>query len=248
MEKAFGGEAPLWTGPPESGYCSHCNEVKDIRIRQWFLCGVCARVLASIGRGIVAAKYVLSVWDNAIAERMPGITFVETDAPGLRRRLKDAAEVAPRADFTAFGAKEPVFGIELKSGPGAAGIGGIGAPMSEFQLDVSDCDAITSVTRQLEVPLFVCHVQVRNRPVPPTLQFVPTGMWWVSTRNMGENLRDVRNRPRETRPAAYFRTAMFRPISTFPDEVDETYLATEKARIRSGDVPVLYHLPATDSG
>lgn len=241
----FDGHEPEWSGSVEQGHCSHCNETKPIRIRQWFLCGVCARVLASIGRGIVAAKYVLDVWNERLSPHMPGVALIETDPPSLQRRTKNAGNTAPRADFTAaIEGKAAVFGIELKSGPGAAGIGGIGAPMSEFQLDVSDCDDIKAVTTELEIPMFLFHVQVRNRPAPPTVEVVPTGMWWVPTRNMSDNLKAVRNRPRETRPAAYFKTTMFRPIASFAEEVTMEYLQTETGKIRAGDRPLLYDLDA----
>jgi hypothetical protein len=119
--------------------------------------------------------------------------------------------------------------------------------MSEFQLDVSDCEAMKSVMVELQIPVFLFHVQVRNRPSPPTVEYVPTGMWWVPTREMDANLRDVRNRPRETRPAAYFRTGMFRPIASFPVDVNEPYLAEETQRIRSGEIPSLYHLNVTSA-
>jgi len=123
--------------------------------------------------------------------------------------------------------------------------GGIGDPMSEFQLDASDCDGIVEQTTALRVPVFLMHAQIRSRPTPPTFEFVPTGMWWVPVRDMLPNLRDVRNRPRETRPAAYYRTSMFRPISDFPRDITPDWLRSETERIRSGDIPVLYTLGVT---
>src|SRR5262249_2840542 len=56
---AFHGEPPTWLGSQRiDGYCGHCNLPRnDIAVTQWLLCGVCERVVRSIGRGLPAARY-----------------------------------------------------------------------------------------------------------------------------------------------------------------------------------------------
>src|SRR5207249_3738472 len=52
--EAFSNNAPLHSSEPVDGYCLLCNRVKKVRMRTWFLCEVCNRVAASIGRNHVA--------------------------------------------------------------------------------------------------------------------------------------------------------------------------------------------------
>lgn len=45
---AFNDTAPAFEGPTFEGHCALCNQRrKDIRLRQWYLCGVCERVARS---------------------------------------------------------------------------------------------------------------------------------------------------------------------------------------------------------
>lgn len=240
----FNGAAPIWSGQTAEALCSHCYRLGLVRIHQWVVCPVCERVLRSIGKGIVAARYVLERWRAVVAPVVPALELVETDPPGLRRRTNETirGKVAS-ADFTAFDHGHPVVGFELKSGPSSAGAGGIGKPMSEFQLDASDCDDITAVAAETKLPMVLIHAQIRSRPAPPTLECVATGLWWVPIREMLENLRAVRNRPRETRPACYYSRRMFRPFESLGHAIGSQWLEEELRRARKGDRPVLYRLP-----
>jgi hypothetical protein len=43
--EAFSGNAPLHSSAAVDGYCLLCNQVKSVRMRTWFLCDVCNRVV-----------------------------------------------------------------------------------------------------------------------------------------------------------------------------------------------------------
>jgi hypothetical protein len=181
QEKAFGDEPPCYVGSALEGYCLHCNERRaDIRLRQWFLCGVCDRVVRSIGRSVVAARYVLAVWENRVAPVAPTVEFRETDVPELQPRSKEtiAAKVAT-ADFMANDrdSGELLFGVELKTGKSYITGDAIGSKMGQFQLDTSDCDDILTVVDRERVPVYLAHVQVVDRAEPPTVRYAALGLW-----------------------------------------------------------------------
>jgi hypothetical protein len=99
--------------------------------------------------------------------------------------------------------------------------GNIGAGMSQFQLDVSDIEAILNGMEQVDffVPAYVFHCQVVDIPTPPTTKFACVGIWWTFINGSVNNIEEIRQRPRENRPAAYISTDVFKEIASFADEV-----------------------------
>lgn len=238
---AFSDQAPEWVSTENiDGYCAHCNDLTVVRLSQWFLCGTCDRVIRSIGRGIASAKFVAASWSSTFDG--PGdLAIVETDPVTLqpRGRRSDPSRTAT-ADFEGRRASGAVaLGLELKSGRSALPGGGIGNPMAQFQLDTTDCDDIAAAARGLSAPVFLLHAQVIGRAEAPTERFEGVGLWFARPWDMLGHLEAVRQRPRETRDAAYFRTAMFRPFSEFPDYMATRFEADYAAMVRDG-FPLLY--------
>lgn len=238
---AFSDREPEWVSSERiDGFCGHCNVRKQVRLAQWFLCGTCDRVIRSIGRGLASAKYVESRWSEAFG-RTSDLTLDETDPVVLQPRGKrsDPSRVAT-ADFvatTSYGVT--ALGLELKSGRSALPGGGIGNPMAQFQLDTTDCDDISSAADTLNAPVFLVHAQVIGRAHAPTERYEGVGLWFARPWDLLPNLVTVRRRPRETRDAAYFKTAAFRPFGDFARYVVEDFPA-DLAEAEKFGFPTLY--------
>jgi hypothetical protein len=246
---AFSGEEPAWIGTQlVEGYCGHCNRPRlDIRATQWLLCGICERVVRSIGRGLAAAKYVMQVWEQNIAGTVPQTILVETDPPELRsqgRRSEAIRDSMP--DFTGFNSDEPdtpLFGFELKSGKSAASTsGGVGSPMTRFQLDTTDCDDILSIADREVIPIYLVHVQVIGRAHPPTERFHGVGFWWTDLWTMQSSFENVQIRPRETRNAAYYATRIFKSVSSLADHLSTDGYVQDRERLIEQGSPWIYRL------
>lgn len=168
---AFNSEGPAYVGSSFRGHCSHCNRLlENIRLRQWYLCGVCDRVVRSIGRSVVAESYFHEWWNNEAKPYFPHLELRQTDAPELRPRTKEQIEAkVSQIDFTCIDSQtdEPVFGFELKTGRSHLPGGSIGSKMQRFQLDKSDCDDILVVVSRENIPVYLVHAQVMDRATPP---------------------------------------------------------------------------------
>lgn len=243
--EAFAEQPPEYVGASVDGYCLNCNVLRDdVRLRQWFLCGTCERVARSIGRSVVAERFVAERWSEIVAPHPAGLFLRSTDIPSLRRRERDAS-VTKRAEID-FAVRDErsgidVFGFELKTGKSyISGTAQVGARMGQFQLDTSDCDDITTVIEREAIPVYLLHVQVIDRAAPPTVQYVALGAWWTDIFRMSAHFRHVQTRPRETRDAAYYDTAMFEDFGTFADHVRNGGHERLAERLRDEGVPALY--------
>lgn len=238
---AFSDRPPEWVSTERvDGYCAHCNSQTEVRLSQWFLCGTCDRVIRSIGRGVASAKFVEASWAAAFGSS-GDLALVETDPVTLqpRGRRSDPSRMAT-GDFEARRASGSVaLGLELKTGRSALPGGGIGKPMAQFQLDTTDCDDIVAAARGLSAPVFLLHAQVIGRAEAPTERFEGVGLWFARPWDMRSHLEAVRQRPRETRDAAYFKTAMFRPFSDLPSYI-ETSFEVDLAAMKRDGFPTLY--------
>lgn len=216
-DEAFDGEPPVYAGSEVDGFCCYCNAwSQHVRLFQWFLCGVCERVLRSIGRSLVSAQAFANNWDDQIAPQVPHLYLREIDAPSPRRRTRVLIqEKVATVDFEVSERRsdEAVFGIELKTGTSHIGRGGVGSSLAVFQLDTSDCDDITTVVERDQLPVYLVHSQVVDIAEPPTTRYVAIEGWWTDLLSMEEGFLRVQMRPRETRTAAYFDPAIFRPLA-----------------------------------
>ena len=121
-----------------------------------------------------------------------------------------------------------------------SGLAPVGAAMSQFQLDTSDCDDIVTVMRREAIPVYLLHVQVIDRAHAPTVEYKAIDGWWTDPFRMREHFDRIQRRPRETRDAAYFKTAMFQPLDTLADHIAAGGPAQLAERIEAEGVPALY--------
>jgi len=243
-DNAFRGSEPEFVGEAVKGYCLHCNRfLENIRLRQWYLCGVCNRVVRSIGRSIVADESVVQWWDREVKPKFSHLELNITDPPELRPRGQDIIQSkVARIDFTCHDTQshEDVFGIELKTGRSHIQGSSIGNRMGQFQLDNSDCDDILEVVQRENMPVYLIHAQVIDRASPPTIYYVAVGLWWTDLFSMEDNFRENRTRPRETRTAAYYDTNMFREMGEFIDHLLDNGPDHMRKRIKIKGIPRLY--------
>lgn len=237
VNDALAGAAPEWEGEKVTGYCIACNVRKDVRLRQWFLCAVCERVARSIGRSIEAERHVADEWANGAGG---GWKLRPVDLPRLRRPNSTARTKVAALDFLVSRKGKEVVGIELKTGRGEIGGTGIGTRMGRFQLDVSDCDDIRNAARAAEVVPYVFHVQVIDRAEPPTVRHVATGLWWAEYPSLRTAFLEIRRRPRENRPAAYFDVGAFRPITDLAGHLAAVDLDDGIGKLKRAGWPSLY--------
>jgi hypothetical protein len=245
QEEAFADQDPAYVGAPLKGFCLNCNlERSDVRLRQWFLCSVCERVARSIGRSVVAERFVTDEWNRLVVPVAPNLQLRNTDEPTLHRWERGAENSRQaEADFLVNDEKQnvDVFGFELKTGKSyISGVAQVGASMTQFQLDTSDCDGIASVMEREGVPIYLLHVQVIDRAHPPTLEYKALGAWWTDPFRMNEHFRDIQRRSRETRNAAYFNKAMFEAFTSFADHIASGEYRQLAKRLAREGIPDLY--------
>lgn len=242
---AFRGKEPEYEGNAVTGHCLHCNQQLDnIRLRQWFLCRVCDRVVRSIGRSVVADEYAMRWWRQSVKPSFPHLHLRLTDPPTLQPRdPRQAQSNRAEVDFTCVDTRVrlPVFGIELKTGRSRISGTSIGSKMGQFQLDNSDCDDIVDVVSRDGLPVYLAHAQVIDRADPPTVHYAAVGLWWTDLFSMREHFTESRRRPRETRIAAYYDTAMFREMEEFVEHLRQEGPRHVAARIEAEGIPQLYY-------
>ncbi len=204
-------------------HCSHCNELRNLSMFQWYVCDVCERVLKSIGRGIAANKGVIEWWESqrGLDPTLPRI--VNTDPPVLR--AIGAGSDEDNLDFEWVDDNgRTLFGTEVKTGRNRLIGGSIGARMTRFQLDVSDIVAVLNAMEKDTpfTPAYLFHCQVVDLPRPPTTQFECVGIWWTALADLIDNIEEIKHRPREFRPAAYINKDTFEIIDSFVQEIHNT--------------------------
>jgi ribosomal protein L37AE/L43A len=242
--RPFAGEKPAYVGQPIGGYCQNCVENKaSVALRQWYLCAACARVAQSFGQSVIASRELVRTWNSNFAG-VTGIELVETDPPRLNRRAASVrvADKLSQVDFEgrAIGSGVRVFGIEQKTGQKGLGHAAVN-PMSEFQLDCSDCDDIAAVAERERLPVYLIHAQAIQRAAPPTRLWVPVGYWWTDAYAMRDHCNDVRNRSREPRPAAYYDVRIFRPLADFAEYIRSGGVEAFRRQVEAdGRFPPMY--------
>lgn len=220
-EQALNNSKPIFKIAIGGGlhYCSHCNEEKELALYQWYVCDVCDRVLKSIGRGLEADRGFIRWWNSARGQVRLPLEMMETDKPRLSPVNGD--ENDDDFDFKWTYKRSILFGAEIKTGRNHLCGGNVGSGMSQFQLDVSDIEAVLASMEKREpfIPAYVFHTQVVDVPKPPTTRFECVGIWWVSISDLIDNIEQIKRRPRENRPAAYINTDAFEKIESFSEEI-----------------------------
>jgi hypothetical protein len=220
--EAFNGRPPIYHGETVCGYCGLCNAKKTVTARFWFACDICWNVVQAYQRSKAACEAVWKYWSDCCATAFPALQLVETEpvylAPYQRggKTKRSAAETLDTLDFLVKpvgGSGDPLFHIELKSGPGAI------EQMSEFQLDINDSNDIVGVANKTGLPVYIFHVELRHVYAAPTRATVHGGMWWTDIFTLLDNRRAVRHRRGEDKQAGYYSPAAFRPIDSFLEEI-----------------------------
>ncbi|RLI55422.1 MAG: hypothetical protein DRO87_09060 [Candidatus Thorarchaeota archaeon] len=225
-EQALNNARPIYETVLEGGpfFCAHCNEKKQLKMYQWYVCDVCDRVLRSIGRGLEADRGVLSWWEDRKRENPSLPEIEETDQPRLLpvESSEEKAGKESKFDFEWRDDGNILFGVEIKTGRNRMEGGSVGSKMTQFQLDVTDIENTISAMSDDGVftPAYLYHCQVVDIPSPPTAKYECVHIWWTSMDDLIRSIKDIRERPRETRPAAYIDTTAFKPIDEFVDEIE----------------------------
>lgn len=231
--EAFNNRPPVYHGPGLKGTCGLCNAYTVVAPRQWFVCGICWNVVLAYQKSIVASQAVHDYWMRNITPKFTNMFLLEKEEVYLSafaRKSKTKKQAAQTLSVLDFWVEErppqegqPLFHIELKSGPGAID------EMSEFQLDINDSNDIIGAAKNTGLPVYIFHVQTAFRYDPPTRSCVPLGMWWTDVFTLMEHQRAVRTRRGEDKKAGYYSPDAFKPIDAFPQELSSRrYLKLQK--------------------
>lgn len=220
---AFNGRPPVYHGTPITGFCGLCNGRKLVLPRQWFVCGICWNVVLAYQKSIVASGAVHEYWRAKITPEFPHLYLLEKEEVYLSahsRKGKTKKQAAESLSVLDFWVEErppaegnPLFHIELKSGPGAID------EMREFQLDINDSNDIIGAANNTRLPVYIFHVQTEFEYEPPTRVAIARNIWWTDIFRLLEHRTAVRARRGEDKDAGYYSPSAFQGIESFPDEL-----------------------------
>jgi len=230
--EAFNDRPPIYHGEELEGFCGLCNDRKTVVARFWFACDTCWNVVQGYQRDKPANLGVRKYWNDEFAEQFPDLTLVETDPVRLlpyQRGAKTKRQAAETLDALAFRVErapgQPIFHIELKSGPGSI------EQMTEFQLDINDSNDIIGVANKTGLPAYIFHVQLRHVYEVPTRATVAGDMWWTDIFTLLKNRKATRQRRGEDKKAGYYLPSAFQPIDTFRRELEMENYNTLRKRL-----------------
>ena len=221
--EAFNGRPPVYHGETIQGYCGLCSALRDVTMRQWFVCGICWNVILAYQKSIAATAGVHTWWDESIAPLFPAFHLEETEPVYLSsfarasRTKKQGAKIISILDFLVSDTSQrqptPLFHIEQKTGPGSID------EMSEFQLDVNDFNDIAGAMNNTKLPAYVIHVQDAQEYRFPTRRTIVRGLWWADLFTLEKHQKRIAARRHEDKDAIYFEPSAFKSIEMFPDEL-----------------------------
>lgn len=237
VEQAFNRAVPAFAGFTVTSYCALCNEHRDLRLCQWFLCPYCERLVNSYRLGRVSQAFALQEWGRLVAPHVPDIAVEGVDAVTLRpyERRAGRRDLAEVLDFRAIEDGRPAAWIELKTGQRAI------EELATFQLDHSDCDDILNVVRITSLPSYIFHVQLGKEYEPPSDRIVPHGAWWTDIYAMSDAfLRSERRRRNGGKMAAHFAPACFARLESLGAALRDGHHRTLRERMEREGPPPLY--------
>lgn len=233
---AFGNEEPFYRRTADEGSCDLCSMDGPLSHCVWLLCDVCGRVAQSLGKGRVAASFVL----GHVARALGGVTLrvAEVDSVIVRRPAKSGQKrpLATELDLHLLDAGGVrVLWIEVKTGMNSV------TQMKEFQLDCSDCNDIMNVVKISGVPALIAHAQVIKVPNAPTMRLVGQDAWWVDMYTFRDAFRHcVERRGDGRKKAAVFDPSCFKEMAELADFFSRGGIEQLTARMAQEGVPVLY--------
>ena len=223
VREAFNGRPPIYNGESLQGYCGLCNQMLEVTMRQWFVCGPCWNFIIAYQKSIAATAGLREWWESKIKPTFPTFSLNETEPVTLQpfarskgTKLEKAASLEV-LDFIVTDKstkrEAKLFHIEQKAGPGS--IDG----MSEFQLDVNDYNDIAGTMNSTQLPAYVIHVQVEHEYAPPTRKTNVINMWWSDIYTIYDKRKGIANRRGTDKRAIYFKPSAFKRIETFQEEL-----------------------------
>lgn len=236
-ERAFNGAGPSFWDFGVASYCALCNQRKDLRLAQWFLCPYCERMVNSYRLGRVSQDYALAEWHRAVAPLAPQISIEPVDPVVLSpyERPRRRRELATTLDYRMIERGDQMAWIELKTGQRSI------EEFATFQLDHSDCDDIFNVVRTSNLPAYVLHGQLDREYYPPSDRSVPRGLWWTDMFTMSEAYRGSERRRRNGgKMAAHFGPGCFRGIEELGEALRNGHHRTLRERLARDGPPLLY--------
>lgn len=244
---ALNNHEPTSQLPPIEGTCSQCNKhLEKVTPTWWVLCEVCNRVANSIGRGVESQRYVKNKMIELFTDfdGINEISIDDCDLPILNTLVIDENEeennneISPDLKVKINGLTS--FYIEVKTGQSSIGNTSIGPNMNRFQLDHQDIDCVQQFISSYNLPVFVFHVQCISRIDGATNRHEPIQCWWATTDTLRENYIESKQRPRETKSAAYFNIDAFRNISEIIDFFESEVYLNWKDSCSRGETTQIY--------
>jgi len=236
-ERAFNGAGPSFWDFAVASYCALCNERKDLKLAQWFLCPYCERMVNSYRLGRVCQDYSLAEWGRVVAPVAPDIAIEPVDPVVLSpyERPRGRRELAVTLDYRMIEGGQQVAWVELKTGQRSI------TEFATFQLDHSDCDDILNVVGTTDLPAYVFHGQLDREYHPPSDRSVPRGLWWTDIYAMSDAFRTSQRRRRNGgKMAAHFTPACFAAIETLGRTLRNGHHRALLERLRREGPPTLY--------
>jgi hypothetical protein len=234
--EAFNDRPPIHHGETLQGFCGLCNESKTVVARFWFACDICWNVVLGYQKSGAASRAVLRYWNDQCAEALPRLALLETEpvylSPYQRggKTKRQTAEGLSVLDFRVEQRGEPtnpLFHIELKSGPGSID------EMKEFQLDINDSNDIIGAAKNTGLPVYIFHVQLQRVYTAATVATIGGGMWWTDIFTLLENKHAERSRRGEDKQAGYYSPSAFKPIASFCQALQEENYTILRERLAS---------------
>lgn len=236
-ERAFNSTGPSFWGFGVESYCALCNERKDLKLAQWFLCPYCERMVNSYRLGRVSQDYSLAEWGRLVMPVTPGITIEPVDPVVLSpyERPKRKRGLAVSLDYRMMSAGEQLAWVELKTGQRSI------IEFATFQLDHSDCDDILNVVRRTNLPAYVLHAQLDREYHPPSDRSVPRGAWWTDIYLMADAYQESRRRRTNGgKMAAHFAPVCFAPLESLGPALRDGHHRALRERLQREGPPALY--------
>jgi hypothetical protein len=211
--QAFNGAGPSFWDFGVVSHCSLCNDRKDLKLAQWFLCPFCERVVNSYRLGRVSRTYTLTEWDRLILPVATSLRIEPTDPVTLNPYVRPVRgqNITQPLDYRVLDGGTHAAWLEVKTGQRSI------AEFATFQLDHSDCDDILDNVRSTMLPAYLVHVQLDREYHPPSDRSVPRGLWWTDMYALAAAYVGSRRRPGRRnggKMAAHFSPNCFASLET----------------------------------
>ena len=239
--EALNDRAPVYIDAPFRGCCEMCNESKQVRLVQWYVCPRCRPVIDGYAKTEVASRFLKKFWTEEIQPSVPNLILTETEPvrweafEPTKSSQRAKSELVGVLDFAVSHKKKPqevLFHIEMKAGPGAID------SMKEFQLDLNDSNDIARVCNKTMRPTYLLHVQIVEQQDGPTRRIIAKDLWWTDCFTMNEKFKTSRQRYGEDKQAGYYHLSAFRKKDEFLAEIKSGNYKALANRLVKSPLPI----------